>query len=177
MDLSEPAAALVDETTEILPFIDKLTGQNLLLDALRVIAVWLTKRKALWWAVHCVESACADRLQAQESLLTLARTWVEEPTEEKCLAALQAAELTDTKLPACWLARAVSWSGASLAPPDLPAVPPGEQLCAQGVMAALLLAAVFVSPAKSGDNYRRFIEQGKQLSQTKLEWELTDNSP
>src|SRR5262249_26983191 len=58
VELSEPAHALLDNEIEVLPFIDKLSDQNHLLDALRVLGAWLDKRKAVWWGAGCVESAC-----------------------------------------------------------------------------------------------------------------------
>ena len=171
LELSDAAAELLDQTSEVLTFVDQLCSENLLLDALRVLAASLSKRKALWWAADCVESACADRLQAQQGLISLARQWVQEPTTENCQNALHAAETTDSKLPACWLCYAASWSGESLAPPGLAVVPPAKHLNVQGIMAALLLAAVFYDPAKSTDNYRNFIELGKHISKTTLDWE------
>jgi hypothetical protein len=171
VELSEPAQGLLDDEIEVLPFIDKLSDQTHLLDALRVLGAWLDKRKAVWWGAGCLESACGERLEGQAELLALARAWVRDPTDENRRAALGAAETAETKLPACWLARAAGWSGGSLAPPGMAAVPPDERLTAQALVGALLLAAVFGDPAKSADNYRLFIDQGKQLSQTTLDWE------
>ncbi len=171
LGLSDAAVELLDETTEVLPFIDRLCSENLLLDALRVIAASLSKQKALWWAADCVEASCSDRIEAQLGLILLIRKWVQEPTDENRQNALHAAEMTDSKLPASWLGHAASWSGASLAPPGLPAVPPAKHLNVQGIMAALLLAAVYIDPARSAEQYRKFIELGKQSSKTKLDWE------
>jgi hypothetical protein len=171
VELSEPAATLLDETVEVLPFLDKLAAENLLLDALRVLAAWLSKRKAVWWGASCVEAACGDHLQSQADLLALVRTWAQKPIEENRLAAVTAAETADTKLPACWLARAAGWSGGSLSPPGLPVVPPDEHLTARALTGALLLAAPLADPAKCAANYRNFIELGKQLSQSVLDWE------
>jgi hypothetical protein len=173
--LSEPAQGQLDDTIEILPFIDKLTKEKLLLDAVRVLAAWLSKRKAVWWGAGCIESACGARLPAQADLLARARAWVEKPTEENRRAALEAAETADPKFPACWLARAAGWSGGSLSPSGLPVVPPDEHLTAQALTGALLLAAVLIDPAKSADNYGAFIELGKQLSRTRLDWETADD--
>src|SRR5262249_455299 len=69
--LSEPAQALLDDTIEVLPFIDKLSGEQLLLDALRVLAAWLSKRRAVWWGAGCLEAACGDSLKAQADLIAL----------------------------------------------------------------------------------------------------------
>jgi pSer/pThr/pTyr-binding forkhead associated (FHA) protein len=171
VELSEPAGNILDDSIEVLPFIDQLTGAELLVDAMRVLATWLGKRKAVWWGTDCVDSACADRLDAQAGLIALARSWVRDPTEENRRSALDAAETADTKLPGCWLARAAGWSGGSLSPPGLPVVPPDERLTAQSLTGALLLAAVFIDPAQCAGNYRKFIAMGKQLAITKLDWE------
>jgi hypothetical protein len=171
IELSEPAGEILDDTIEVLPFIDKLTAAELLVDCLRVLAAWLSKRKAVWWGAGCVESACADRLEMQTALLATTRSWVRDPTDENRRKALDAAETADTKLPACWLARAAGWSGGSLSPPGLPVVPPDDHLTAQALTGALLLAAVFIDPARCAGNYRKFIAQGKELATMKLDWE------
>jgi Family of unknown function (DUF6931)/Inner membrane component of T3SS, cytoplasmic domain len=171
VELSEAGGLLLDDSVEVLPFLDRLTSENLLLDALRVLAAWLSKRKAVWWGADCVESACGDRLQSQKDLLVLIRAWAREPSEENRRAALEAAETADTKLPACWLARAAGWSGGSLSPPGLPIVPPDEHLTARALTGTLLLAAPFAFPAKCAANYRKFIELGKQLGQSVFDWE------
>ncbi len=174
-ELSETAQGLLDDSIEVLPYIDKLTEEKLLLDALRVLAAWLSKRKAVWWGAGCLETACGERGKGQANLLELARSWCQDPSEENRRAALDAAETADTKLPGCWLARAAGWSSGSLAPPGLPAVPPDEHLTAQALIGALLLAAVFVAPAKCPENYLEFIASGKDLAQTTLDWEKSGN--
>jgi hypothetical protein len=174
-DLSETAQTLCDETVEVIPFLHRLCERELFPDALSVLATWLGKRKGVWWAVDCVESACSDRLQSQADLLESTRKWVLEPTEDNRRSVADAADSTDSTLPACWVARAAGWSGGSLTPPELPVVPPAEHLTKQGILAGLSLAAPFISPAKTLENYRQFIELGEQLSQTKFDWEKDDN--
>lgn len=171
IDLSEPARDILDDTMDVPPYLDKLTDAELLVDALRVLATWLGKRKAVWWGADCVGAACAGTSDAQAGLLTLSRAWVRDPSEDNRRKALDAAETADSKLPACWLARAAGWSGGSLAPPGLPIVPPDERLTAQALIGTLLLAAVFIDPKLGEGNYRKFIEQGKKIAATKLDWE------
>ncbi len=171
VDLSEPARELLDDTIEVPPFVDKLGEAQLLVDALRVLAAWLGKRKGVWWAADCIESSCGHALESQAGLLALARAWVRDPKEDNRVAALNSAETADSTLPACWLARAAGWSGGSLGPPDAPPVPPDEHLTAQALTGALLLAAVFKAPALCAENYRRFIAHGKELAAAKLDWE------
>jgi len=171
VELSEPARDMLDDTIEVLPFLDKLAAADLLVDALRVLATWPGKRKAVWWGASCVESACSSAAEAQSPLLAAARAWAQDPTEDNRRQALDVAETADSQLPACWLARAAGWSGGSLAPPDVPPVPPDEGLTAQALTGALLLAAVFSDPRQGAANYRQFIELGKELAAVKLEWE------
>lgn len=171
IDLSEPARDILDPAIEVLPFVDRLTQAELLVDALRILATWLGKRKAVWWGADCVEGACAGTPVAQAGLLTAARSWVQYPSEVNRQSAIEAAETADSKLPACWVARAAGWSGGSLSPPGLPVVPPDERLTAQALTGALLLAAVFSDPAQCAANYRKFIAQGKDLAAVQLDWE------
>jgi hypothetical protein len=173
VEITDPARELMNDTIEILPFISLLSENQFFVDALRVLSIWFSKRRAVWWAADCIEMACTMQRESQFHLLSVARTWAQEPTEDNAYAASQAADAADSKLPANWLARAASWSGASLAPPRLPVVPPADSLSSQGIMAALLLAAVFTDPAKSTENYQSFITQGKQLSEMVLNWEET----
>jgi hypothetical protein len=171
VDLTDSARQLMDDSIEILPYIDNLTAAELFPDAIRAVIAWLGKRKAIGWGADCIAMACGDRLETQAELLTVVRTWVESPTEDNRRLTVAAADSTDAKLPASWLARAAGWSGGSLAPPELPVVPPAEQLTSKTLLAALLLAAVFRDPAQASTNYNRFIESGKQLGQTRLAWE------
>jgi hypothetical protein len=171
VELTDPARELIDDTIEIPPYLDKLAAEKLFPDALTTVAAWLGKRKAVWWGAECIAAACGERLEAQADLLALVRAWVATPTEDYRRLAAAAAESADTKLPVCWLARAAAWSAGSLAPPDLPVVPPAEQLSGKVLLAGLLLAAVFNGPALAGHNYNQFIDLGKGLGQTKLDWE------
>jgi len=171
IDLSEPARGLLDAKIEVIPYIDKLTEAEMLVDALRLLAGWMSKRKAVWWAAECVEAACGGPSQAQAGLVAHARSWAREPTEEHRRAAMSAGASAQTNLPACWIAQAAGWSGGSLAPAELPAVPPDEHLTSQAVTGALLLAAVFVDPAKAQANYRLFVDKGKQVAKARFDWE------
>lgn len=174
VSLSEPALRLIDEQIEIVPFIDTLTEHGLLHDALRVLVAWLEKRKAIWWAADCVETSCEERLQDLVDLIDMTRTWVKDPTEDHRRNCAQAAETANTKLPACWLARAVGWSAGSLTPPELPVVPPAPHLSGEALMTALMLSAVYIDPAKANGHLQEFIKCGKQLSQSKLDWEASN---
>jgi Family of unknown function (DUF6931) len=57
-----------------------------------------------------------------------------------------------------WAAVAAFWSGGSMAPPDLPAVPPAPHLTGVAVAGAVSLAAVRSDPSLADDKRRRYIE-------------------
>jgi len=51
------------------------------------------------------------------------------------------AAATDYGTPGAWAAAAAGWAGGSLAPPDVPVVPPPDHLTAHAVAGAVALAA------------------------------------
>ena len=175
VDLSDAARELLDDSTGVLPFIELLTERELPVDALRVLATWLPKRKAVWWGAECVASACRTAPDSVLALLDTARRWVREPTEKNRRAAMSVAETANARTPSCWIVQGAAWSGGSLTPEGLPVVPPDERLTARALMGALLLAAVYSDPARRTENLRDFIEQGKQLAQVRLEWETEED--
>jgi hypothetical protein len=76
---------------------------------------------------------------------------------------MAAAEAAGFRTPASWAAVAAFWSEGSLAPPDVPAVPPGDSLSAQAVTGAVMLAAVWSEPEKAPEKYATFLAQGRAL--------------
>ena len=62
--------------------------------------------------------------------------------------------------PAGCAAVSAFWSGGSLAPPNVPVVPPGETLTAHGVAGSVMLAAVASEPEKAPEKFRSFLERG-----------------
>jgi hypothetical protein len=133
-------------------------------DATRVLAHALPRRVAVWWACRCVRAVLDDRASPQDvAALQAAETWIREPSEEHRRASMTAAEATELCTPAGWVAVAAFWSGGSLAPPDVPAVPPGACLSTHAVSGAVMLAAVWRDPAHAPDMYAAFFAQGKAL--------------
>jgi hypothetical protein len=60
--------------------------------------------------------------------------------------------------PAAWAAVAAFWSGPSMAPPDLPAVPPAPHLTGVAVFGAVTLAAVQTEAALADEKRQRYIK-------------------
>jgi hypothetical protein len=126
----------------------------------------LPKREAVWWACQCVRPASG----AAASAIQAAEAWVAEPSEARRRAAQPAAEAAGVGTPAGCAALAAFFSGGSLAPPDLTAVPPADDLTETCVAGALDLAAVQAEPEKAPERYRRFLTLGLEVADGKNRW-------
>ena len=96
--------------------------------------------------------------------LSLAEAWVLEPSEANRRAAMAAAEASEFKTPASWAAVAAFWSGGSMAPADLPEVPPAENLTGKAVTAAVMIAVGLGEPDKMEDRYRQLLARGLDVA-------------
>jgi hypothetical protein len=83
---------------------------------------------------------------------------------------MPAAEAATFGTPAGCAAVAAFWSGGSLGPPNVPAIPPGEYLTAHGVAGAVMLAAVAPEPEKAPGKYRGFLALGVEVSNGEHPW-------
>jgi hypothetical protein len=140
-------------------------------DAIRLVAQNLPKRQAVWWACLCARKV-AGASPADETLAALdaAETWVIDPSEENRRAALPAAEAVGYGTAAGCAAAAAFWSGGSLAPPNVPPVPPGEHLTAHGAASAVMLAAVAREPEKAPEKSREFLRLGVEIAEGAHPW-------
>jgi hypothetical protein len=162
--LGEVAGGLLAEPMPIPAGLDLLASREQFLDALRVVAYALTKRSAVEWALHCVRLVAGDDLSPQDrEALEAAQAWVEQPEEPQRRRCEAAAAAAGYETPAAWVATAAFWSGGSLAPPNVPVVPPGEHLTAHAACGAVMLAAVARQPEKAPQRYAQFLQIGKEL--------------
>lgn len=167
------ALELEPETQELLagdpapaPFLSALIQKELFADAVRYLAHALPQADAVAWACDCVPLGreLSDKARAA---LACAEAWCHEPNEKHCRAAEQAAEASDD-VAARFAASAAFWSGESIAPADLPVVPPPAGATGMGVHAALLLAATSAPPAEIPDRFRKFLSHGILIARTPL---------
>jgi uncharacterized protein DUF6931 len=159
-ELSGPAAALPRDGLSPTAFLERLIEARHILDALSFLAHALPKREAVGWAARCARLAGGPKSPEQQTALEAVERWRLEPSEELRRAAMAAAEKAQLNNPAGCAALAVFFTGGSLAPPDVPVVPPGEGLTARAVAGAVLMAAVVSEPEKAEEKYQRFLEQG-----------------
>ena len=129
--LGDEAPGLVERRPGPGKFLDLLIEQGHLLDAIRFLAHALPQAEAVWWACRCVTEIAGPESaggQGQAALEAAARPGCSTRPSENRRACWAAAEAAGSATPAGCAAMAAFWSGGSLAPPDLPAVPPGEDL-------------------------------------------------
>lgn len=164
LTLSDPAKELLAEGMVPAAYLELLVENELFPDALRFLAFWLPRPSAVGWGCDCVEQILAGKLTAcDQKAQDAARTWSNEPNEKNCRAAEQAAIETDHSGAPGWLALGAFWSGDSLAPPDLPLVPPGEALAVEAITAALTIAATSGDSRLVPDRYRSFLNAGRNM--------------
>jgi hypothetical protein len=169
--LSDAAAALRRDGLSPRQFLDLLVQAQHFPDAVRFLAHALPKREAVWWACQCARLTSGPGAPEKLAALEAAEKWAIEPTEEHRRACLPAAEAADFGTPAGCAAIAAFWSGGSLAPPDLPAVPPKDELAPGAVANAILLAAVATESEKAPETYTRFLALGANVAAGTTAWQ------
>ena len=143
IDLGEEAEELLKNGQTADEFFVLLQKNKLFFDAIRILAVVPHKLYAIEWACASVRWGLTDKSDPdEEKLVAIAEKWVEDRTDTNRRAAMGAAEENGHELPAAWASAAVCWSGGSLAAPELPVVPPGDDLTAKAVGGAVSMVAV-----------------------------------
>ncbi len=167
----EAARGLLDEGMTVRTYLDALAAQGLHADALKVLAYALPKRAAVWWAcLIAAEAMGPEPSPAAAAALETARAWVIDPKDERRRAAFPAAEAVGMGTPAGCTAAAAYFSSGSLAPPDLPVVPPREDVTGRLVAAALTLAAVIQQPERAPEKRAAFLRTGREVAEGQRPW-------
>jgi hypothetical protein len=149
-------------------FLDELLALELHVDAVRFLAYALPKREAVWWACQCVRSVATD--DDELAGLQAAEAWVRDPSEQNRRAAMEAAESLEFGSPDAWAAVGAFWTEGSLAPPDAPVLPPGDELTGHAVAGSVLLAAVQSEPEKAPEKQRGFVALGVDVANEANTW-------
>jgi Family of unknown function (DUF6931) len=176
--LGDEAKKLLRDGLTPRQYLDVLLEKQCYIDAVRFLAHALPKREAVWWACLCARSAAGTLgTDPQTAALQTAERWVTDPSEANRRAAQDAAETAGMGTPAGCAAMAAFWSGGSMAPPNVPVVPPGETLTAHGVAGAVLLAAVVTEPQKAAEKQRKFLTQGLEVLAGGNRWKEVPRPP
>lgn len=166
--LEEPAKPLLTPEAAPKAFLDALVEKNLLLDAIRFLAYALPKREAVWWACQCIK--LANAVGKAGVALKAAERWATAPSEPNRRAAQKESEAATPATPAGCAALAAFVSDGSLAPPNVPAVPPADDLTAKAVVGAVSLAAVQAEPEKATEKQKQFVALGVEVAMGRNRW-------
>jgi len=173
-DLSDDARALLAGGAPPPPpkdFIARLAERNLQADAVRFLAHALPRRESVWWAWVCArKTAGAEPPPPIKAALDATERWIVQPSEEHRRQTLIFGEAADFGTAAGCAALAAFMTGGSLAPPDAPAVPPGEFMTAKAVSGAVTLAAVATEPDKAGEKFNEFLRLGLEVAERTRLW-------
>ena len=165
IELGPEAKLCLQAETSPVEFLFLLLQQQLHPDAVRFMARALPKREAVWWACLCARSTLSET-SAPEYIkaLTVAEAWVYKPTEDNRRQANAAAQAAGFDNAVAWAAMAAFWSDGSMAPENLPVVPPADNLCSKAVSGAVMLAAVLKQPEKASEKYIFFLQQAVDIA-------------
>ena len=167
----EEARGLLVDGMAPRPYLDALIERGLHVDAVRFLTSALPKREAVWWACLCAAEVLGpEPPPAVAAALEAARAWVIDPNDEKRRAAFPAAEAADIGTPAGCAAAAAYFSGGSLAPVNLPEVPPPEHITADLAGTSVVLAAVSKQPEKAPEKYATFLRIGLEVASGQHAW-------
>ncbi|MBA3312905.1 MAG: FHA domain-containing protein [Planctomycetaceae bacterium] len=157
--LEEAAKPVAAEAKTASGVIDSLATKGLITEAMKVLAAALPPQAAVRWVVRCVRET-GDLSKGDVAALAAAERWAAEPSEQNRRNAQAAAEALEYGTAASWAAVSAFWSGGSMAPPNVPTVPPPPDLMPQALFGALSLAAIAEGGEKAEEMQKRFLAFG-----------------
>lgn len=139
-------------------------------DGLNFLARALHKRTGIWWAIQCSREVKSDTGPYDPQILELAERWVIRPSEQLRRDVMKLSEAAQTSTPAAWAGVAVFWTHGSMAPPDVPAVPAGPELCGKAISGSVILSSVATTPDKIPQRREAFVKLGIALAAGQKLW-------
>ena len=106
-----------------------------------------------------------------KAALDATERWIAQPSDPNRREAMAAAEKAGFDSAAGCAGLGAFFSGGSLAPPELPPVPPGEYQAAKAVAGAVIIAAVSAEPAQAPEKFKKSIAQGLDVTNRIKLWE------
>jgi hypothetical protein len=176
--LGPEAAALLRPGMTPRQYLGALGDAGRWLEAVRFLSWALPRREAVWWACQCMRHVHqAGDPESALAAIEAAERWAAAPTDDNRRAAFEAAEAADFGTPAGCVGAAAFWSGGSMAPPGLEAVPPAEHLMPGAVANAVQLATVLREPKKAEEKYRLFVALAADVAVGKSRWQEEPPAP
>jgi hypothetical protein len=167
LPLAEATRALLAHDPSPSQFLTALIEAGNNTDAVAYLAHALPKPDAVLWACLCVRAALGDEATAEAAqALDAAEAWAREPSADNSRTAGAAAIEMENDCGARFAALAACWSGESMAPPDLPPVPPPPGLTGAAAAGAIQIAAAAGEPSSIPQRYREFLARGILVART-----------
>lgn len=164
-----PAPPEADESPD--KYAERLAGDPETADAALIfLAYALPKRCSVWWASQCVRQAIPDASPEDMAILEAAEAWVAAPSDETRRKAMQLAEKLDCGTAACWAGVGAYWSHGSMAPPDVPPVPPKDEFTGKATSGAVALAAVDKFPEQAPQRRTSFVQMALAVAAGENSW-------
>lgn len=160
MSLSENAIELIDTDDQVDSFVDRLQEADLGDDAVRFIAGMLPTAVLVDWA------AGNANLEASSSstLIDVINRWRDAPSETERRDVKDSLEVTPCDNVTKWIAKAIVYSGGSLAPDGQPLIAPPIHLSAVAIVTAHRWERATQPDRKEAVG--RWVDSGKQLIRT-----------
>jgi hypothetical protein len=133
-------------------------------DAIQLLAHYLPKRQAVFWAVSCVKQVTGNPSPDVDGAIKATERWIAEPTEENRKAALKAADAADAGTPAGCAALAAYYAEGLPRTEDPKQNARAHFLTSKLVAAAVLLAATS-DDKKMKERFAAFVEKGLEIVQ------------
>jgi len=163
--LSAEALKSLQGCTDVADAVVRLEAAGFAPEAVRVMAHALPKREGVWWACMCAVNTMPDDLPATDRLAReTAELWVRQQKDEQRRTAMTHAEAAGFQSPEAWSGVAAFWSGDSMSPIGMPAVPPPPQEVGGAVAGAVALSAVRGDLRRHNERLKRFLESGRNIA-------------
>jgi hypothetical protein len=145
--------------------IERLQSSGFAAEAVRMLAHALPRREGVWWACMCAANTAPPDLPEPDRLARqTAELWVRQQKDEQRRAAMVHAQAGGFQTAEAWSGVAAFWSGDSMSPVGLPAVPPPPHAAGGAVAGAVALAAVRGDVTRQAERLKRFLESGRNIA-------------
>jgi hypothetical protein len=163
--LGQDALVPLQGCPDVADAIVRLEAAGFASEAVRVLAHAMPKREGVWWACMCAANTAPADLPAPDRLAReTAELWVRQQKDEQRRTAMEHAEAGGFQTPEAWAGVAAFWSGDSLSPVGMPAVPPPPQAVGGAVTGAVALSAVRGDVKRQPERLKRFLESGRNIA-------------
>lgn len=165
----EPALAFVSPAISLEQLYETWMQHELYGAAIRLTAGVLPNRESIWWAWvsarHATQMAGGTPPTAEvHAAINAIEQWIVRPDDDARRAAWDAGNAAGTDTPVGMVAAAVFLSGTTIAPPNIPPIPPPPGVVAPIVGGVVMLSATANSdPAQIPPTMAAFAAQGLEI--------------